>query len=296
VWLELVAFVLQGRALSMVMIGYTVITLLGMAQYGRDTWRRHAETFSVWFALVGRLAPYALADEPETGRVIRRPFTRGLVTGRWTLATVVLVSLGTGSIIFDGLSQTQQFFDLFSRPALPLATLIIGVFLGGLTALVILVSRRTGLAAVGAGLLPVAMGYLVAHYLSYLLADGQRIVVAVSDPLQQGCDLFGAAFFAPCLTWIPTSAFWSIQVGAVIVGHIVGAWAGHAVAARERGTDHGRGRVARAEQRRTELRAQLPLAILMVGLTALTLWSLGQRLVFETEPERQMPAVVDPGP
>jgi hypothetical protein len=30
----------------------------------------------------------------------------------------------------------------------------------------------------------------------------------------------------------------------------------------------------------------------MVGLTALTLWSLGQRLVFETEPERPLPAVV----
>lgn len=89
-WLELVAFVLQGRVLSMVMIGYTVITLLGMARYGRDTWRTHAETFSVWIALVGRLAPYALADQPETGRVIRRPFARGLVTGRWTLATLII--------------------------------------------------------------------------------------------------------------------------------------------------------------------------------------------------------------
>jgi hypothetical protein len=147
---------------------------------------------------------------------------------------------------------------------------------------------------VGAGLLPVALGYLVAHYLSYLLADGQRIVVAISDPLQQGWDLFGTAFYEPSIMWIPTSAFWSIQVGAVIVGHIVGAWAGHAVAARERGTAHGRGRAARAEQRRADLRAQLPLAILMVGLTALTLWSLGQRLVFEPEPERPMPAVAVP--
>ncbi len=292
VWLELVAYVLQGRSLSMVLIGYTVITLLGMAQYGRDTWRTHAETFSVWFALVGRLAPYALAGPPESGKVIRRPFARGLVTGRWTLAAVVLVSLGTGSIIYDGLSQTQQFFDLFSRPTVPVATVILAAWLGGLTALIVWVSRRTGLAAVGAGLLPVAMGYLVAHYLSLLLADGQRIVVAISDPLQQGWDLFGTAFFEPSLTWIPTSAFWSIQVGAVIVGHIVGAWAGHAVAARERGTDHGRGRAARAEQRRADLRAQLPLAVLMVGLTALTLWSLGQRLVFEPEAERPVPAVV----
>jgi hypothetical protein len=290
-WLELVALVLQGRGLSLVMIGYTVITLLGMAQFGRDTWRANAEAFGVWFAIVGRIAPYALEGTPEAGRVIRRPFARGLVTNRWSVATVVMVAFGTGAIIFDGLSQTQQFFDLFSRPSMPIATILLALFLGGLAGLVLLVSRSAGLAAVGAGLVPVAMGYLVAHYLSYLLADGQRIVVAVSDPLQQGWDLFGTAFYEPSLDWIPTSALWSIQVGAVIVGHIVGAWAGHAVAARERGSAHGRGRASRQEMRRANIRAQLPLALLMVGLTALTLWSLGQRLVFETAPERTVPAI-----
>jgi len=292
VWLELVAMVLQGRSLALVLIGYTVITLLGMAQYGRDTWRSHGETFSVWLGIVGRLAPFALDGTPDEGRVIRRPFARGLLTARWSVASVVTVAVGTGSIIFDGLSQTQTFYDLFSRPDVPFATVLLALFLGGLAALVLLVARSTGLAAVGAGLLPVAMGYLVAHYLSYLLADGQRIVVAISDPLQQGWDLFGTAFYEPDLTFIPAGAFWGVQVGAVIVGHIVGAWAGHAVAARERGDDHGRGRASRAERRRAEVRAQLPLAILMVALTALTLWSLGQALVFTSEPEHQMPAVL----
>lgn len=292
VWLELVALVLQGRGLSMIMIGYTVITLLGMAQFGRDTWRTHGETFGVWFGIVGRMAPFALDGPPERGTVIRRPYARGLLTSPWTIPSVVLVALGTGSIIFDGLSQTQAFFDLFARPGVPIATILLALFLGGLAALVLLVARSTGLAAVGAGLLPVALGYLVAHYLTYLLADGQRIIVAISDPLQQGWDLFGTAFFEPDLTFVPTSAFWSIQVGAVIVGHIVGAWAGHAVVSRDRGPDVGRGRAARARQRRDDIRAQLPLAILMVGLTALTLWSLGQALVFTTETEHQMSAIL----
>lgn len=298
IWLELVALVLQGRGLSLVLVGYTVVTLLGMAQFGRDTWRANAEVFGVWFGIVGRLAPYALDGSPEAGRVIRRHFAQGLVNARWTTAAVVMVALGTGSIIYDGLSQTQLFFDLFSRPSLPVATLLLALFLGGLAGLVLLVARWTGLAAVGAGVLPVALGYLVAHYLSFLLADGQRIIVAVSDPFQQGWDLFGTAFFEPSLDWIPPSALWSIQVGAVVVGHIVGAWAGHAVAVRERGIDHGRGRAARAQQRRADLRAQLPLAVLMVALTSITLWSLGQNLVFESEPERQVPAILRgvPGP
>lgn len=294
IWLELVAVVLQGRGLSIVLIGYTVITLLGMAQFGRDAWRTNAEAFSVWFAIVGRIAPYALDGPVESGRVIRRPFARGLLTARWTVASVVMVALGTGSIIYDGLSQTQTFFDLFSRPALPLATVLLALFLGALAGIVLLVARWTGIAAVGAGLLPVALGYLIAHYLSFLVADGQRIIVAFSDPLQQGWDLFGTAFFEPSLDWIPASAFWGIQVGAVVVGHVVGAWAGHAVAARQRGTDHGRGRAARAELRRANLRAQLPLMVLMVALTSVTLWSLGQNLVFTTESDHQVPAVVRP--
>jgi hypothetical protein len=292
IWLELVAVVLQGRALSLTLIGYTVITLLGMAQYGRDTWRANAETFSVWFGIIGRMAPFALERSPESGRVIRRPYARGLLTSRWTMASVVIVALGTGSIIYDGLSQTEVFFNVFGVPGIPMGTLLLALFLGGLTGLVLLVARSVGLAATGAGLLPVALGYLVAHYLSYLLVDGQRILVALSDPFQQGWDLFGTAFYEASVDWIPPSALWSIQVGAVIVGHIVGAWAGHAVAARTRGTDHGRGRAARAERRRSHVRSQLPLAVLMVGLTSLTLWSLGQRLVFASAPERQLPGVV----
>lgn len=294
IWLELVAVVLQGRGLSMVLIGYTIITLLGMAQFGKDAWRTHAETFSVWFGIIGRLAPYALDGSPATGRVIGRPFAQGLLNARWTTAAVVMVALGTGSIIYDGLSQTQLFFDLFSRPALPIATILLFVFLGGLAALMLLVARSTGLAAVGAGVLPVAIGYLIAHYLSFLLADGQRIIVAISDPFQQGWDLFGTAFYEPSLDWIPPSALWSIQVGAVVVGHIVGAWAGHAVAARERGADRGRGRATRAQVRRAELRAQAPLAVLMVALTGITLWSLGQNLVFTTEEERPPAGIVLP--
>ena len=41
-----------------------------MAQYGRDTWRSHGETFSVWFATLGRLAPLAL--DGRAGREAHR--------------------------------------------------------------------------------------------------------------------------------------------------------------------------------------------------------------------------------
>ena len=58
VWLELVGNTGGPRSLFIVLIGYTAFTLAMMAQFGRDAWRRDGETFSVWFRLLGRLAPF----------------------------------------------------------------------------------------------------------------------------------------------------------------------------------------------------------------------------------------------
>ena len=115
---------------------------------------------------------------------------------------MVIVAIGVASILFDGLSQTQIWFDVFGFPALPIATLELLVFLGIVIGIAVLVARAVGLAAVGAGLLPIAIGYLVAHYLTYLLGDGQLIVVALSDPFQLGWDLLGTAFTTEP-PWIP---------------------------------------------------------------------------------------------
>lgn len=271
VWLELVARIEGGRSLGIFLIGYTVINVGAMAYFGRAAWRANGETFSVWFGVLGRLAPFGLEGEPDEGRVIRRRYASGLMSSPWTMAELTLVALGTGSIIFDGLSQTQAYFDLFVKNGLFGSTEIRDsvtavVFLVGLIAIVALVARRLGVAALGAGLLPVAVGYLVAHYLVYLLVDGQRIIAALNDPLLRGANLLplDLAFWEPTL-FMPTAVLWSIQLAAVVGGHILGAWAGHAQMAGRPGG--------------TTLVAQLPLAALMVALTTITLWSLGQAVL-----------------
>jgi hypothetical protein len=270
VWLELVADVGEGRPLGFVLIGYTLVTLLGMLQYGRDAWRTNAEVFWVWLGVLGRLAPFTLDGHPDEGRVRRRPFAGGLLSERWSVALLALVAVGTGAIIYDGLSQTQAFFDVFRFPGLPLGTILMLAFLAALAGLVVWVGRRVGLAAMGAGLVPVALGYLVAHYLSLVLIDGQRIAVAVSDPLQQGWDLLGTAFWHPREDVLPVTLMWTLQVGAVVVGHVLGAWAGHAA--------------IRSAGPAASTNAARVLALFMIFLTSLTLWSLGQNLVFEAAP------------
>lgn len=266
VWLELV---FRGGGLGAMLVGYTALTLLAMAQFGRDTWRAQGETFSVWFDTLNRLAPFGPPDPSDERSVLRRPFGSGLLEPGWTRAHVVLVAIGVASILYDGLSQTQVWFDLFGLPSLPFATLELLGFLGLVIGLALAVGWIVGLAAVGAGLVPIAIGYLVAHYLTFLVGDGQRIVVAISDPLQLGWDLFGTAFYEPSTDWIPPAALWTVMLAAVVGGHIVGAWSGHVVAVRD------------APSRTSVRLRQLPLAALMVGLTATTLWSLGQAVVKE---------------
>ncbi len=274
VWLELVASGAGSRTLALVVAGYTVFTLAMMAQYGRRTWSEHGEVFSVWFALLGRLASWAPVPDGALGVIGRRSFGSGLMTGDWTRADVVMIGLGTGSILFDGLSQTQIWVDTFGLPAALPQTLILAAFLGLIVGAALLVAQLVGVAATGAGLLPIAIGYLAAHYFTYLLIEGQRIVVAISDPLQRGSDYFGTATFEPTGTWLPPVLVWGLQFAAVVGGHMIGAWAGHVVAVREAGRN---GSITRRDVRLH----QVPLAIVMVGLTTLTLWSLGQALFIE---------------
>jgi hypothetical protein len=286
IWLELVVGGGDSRTLFLVLLGYTAFSLLMMAQFGRDAWRSSGETFSVWFGLLGRVAPLALDGD---GRLRRRGLGAGLLEPGWSVEDAVMVALGTGSILFDGLSQTQIWFDLLGRPATFGQTLLLAGFLAIIVAAAMLVVRAVGIAATGAALLPIAVGYLLAHYLTYLLIDGQRIVIALADPFQQGWALLPTAFHEPTGAWLPPGLVWTVQLASVVGGHMLGAWGGHVVAAREshapdRGADPaGRRSAARprpgaARRRDTRLR-EIPLAIVMVGLTTLTLWSLGQSIV-----------------
>jgi hypothetical protein len=267
VWLELVIFA-GASTLFIVLVGYTALTLAMMAQFGRDAWRSNGETFTVWFRLLGRLAHWRLVD--EDGRIASRSFGSGLLEPGWSLADVTLVAFGVSSIIFDGLSQTEAFFSLFGAPGIIERTALLLGFMVIVVLLALGVSRTVGLGAIGAGLLPIAVGYLIAHYLTYLLIDGQRILIAISDPLQRGANLFGTAFHTPSGDWLPPGLVWTIQLAAVVGGHMLGAWGGHVVAAADAPAD-----ISPAALRRR----QVPLAVVMIGLTTLTLWSLGQAIV-----------------
>ena len=285
-WLELVLDA-GPSMLFIILVGYTVLSLAMMAQFGRDEWRSQGDVFTVWFRLLGKLAAYRLVD--EEGRVARRPFASGLLEPGFGMADVVIVAIGVGSILYDGLSQTQVWFELFGIPGLLSATGLLLAFLGIIVAAAVVVTRTVGIGATAAGLIPIAAGYLFAHYLTYALIDGQRIVIALSDPFQRGWDLIGFAFHEPSGAWLPPGLVWTLQLATVVGGHMLGAWGGHVVASLE----------APAGLTPAQVRnRQIPLAIVMVALTTLTLWSLGQAIVVTppAEGQRDVPSrAVDGG-
>lgn len=299
-WFELVVPQTRaGRPLGLVVIAYTAVTLLLMSQLGRNAWRARGETFSVWFGTLNRLAAIGPDPDAPDERVVIRPFASGLDAADWSVDRTVLVAVATASVIYDGLSQTQAFAGWFGTPGIAGATVLLGLFVGALALAAALVAGLVGPRSLGAGLVPIATGYLIAHYLTFLLFTSPRILNVVSDPLASGGNLLGVEPFEPSADWLPPAVAWAIQLIAIVGGHVLGAIEGHRAAVHEAAAPEAAPRTAgRAQSTGSRIRdarlRQVPLAVLMVGLTSLTLWSLGQVVVVHEEEPSATSGIVGP--
>ena len=270
------------RTLAIAIALYSYWALAGMAVFGRDAWTRHGEGFAVAFGLLARMAPFAARN----GSVVARwPFA-GLAGDDRVRGTLAFVGVLLGSTAFDGFNRTSTWSDLLtdlrrelassSQRVVDLATTFLNV--GGLTLLILLILAAY-LAAVAAAqaigrvdrslvpdfvlpLVPIAAAYLVAHYFTLFIREGQFIIALVSDPFGRGWDLFGTADYAPNLAPVSPETVWYVQVAALVVGHV----AGLAIA-------HDRAVVVFEGRRRT-LEAQLPMLGLMVLYTLGGMWLL----------------------
>ena len=111
-------------------------------------------------------------------------------------------------------------------------------------------------------LIPIAAGYLVAHYFSLLAYNGQDIWRLMSDPLGDGSDLFGGAGSRIDYSVVSATAIWYLQVGALVFGHVAALVLGHDRA------------LALYEDAKAGTRSQIVMLILMVCFTCLGLYLL----------------------
>jgi hypothetical protein len=233
-----------------------------------------------------------------------RPFGVGLLrTSDITPSMVVFVLLMLATVTFDGFTATPLWATVENAlyNALPgsgaTRLAVIGtVGLASFAVAFVLVYRFFARwMAVAAGgelaaattarlfvlsLVPIAIAYHLAHYFTYLLIQGQLIIRLGSDPFGFGWNLLGTAHYRPDIGVVGARFAWYLAVIAIVLGHVTAVAVAHTVALREYAT------------RRAALRSQLPMLVLMVGYTMVSLWIIAQPIVEASRQAAAAPASV----
>jgi hypothetical protein len=256
VWLELVpAHHTDPPVVGAFLLGYAVLVTGAAAVYGEGFFAL-GDPFEVYSTLVGALAP-ARGNPPRAlARITPAP---GLVA---------VLAVWWGSTVFDGLSTAALFA-------------LIAVVAAGYR-----LATGAAASALVTTLVPIAVGYTVAHYASLLITEGPRAVVQLVHPGTEGPSV---GLPVPVVIAV-------IQVAAVLTGHVLGVVAAHdrVLALAEsptradgipdsRGTADSRGAAAGPDSRGTAASAvvdqrrvaeQLPLVLLMIVYTMIGLYLL----------------------
>jgi hypothetical protein len=233
-WLELVDVHRDDpRRLGLLALIYALVQLLGMGAFGIEAWSTRGDGFGAAFSLYGRIAPVTTRD--------RRVFTRRPLNGLARLtdppvATAALVCTLIGATGFDGFSNSA----LWGETGVKLIQNLIdsGWSFSASTelvrgaGLVLAVLLTYGLYRLGAGsaksaqayapsLVPIALGYLLAHYFSLLVTQIQGVPLLVAHPLGPSV--------APHLDpkALSTATIWYVQFAALLAGHVAGLVVAH---------------------------------------------------------------------
>lgn len=263
--------------------GYWYATLLGVVLFG-PRWLIRAEALTILMrsyasvSMLGRKGQHLAAGLPGW-KIMARPRTS------LGLALFMLILLATGS--FDGLNETFWWLgklglnplEFPGRSAVVTPT-ILGLIAANIALIVVfgtsiwlgLVVARSNMGLTLAfclfapSILPIALGYHVAHYLTSFMVDGQYALKAASDPLTTGADLLGLGQFYVTTGFFNTPGtvrtIWLTQAGAVVAGHVIAILLAHGLALKAFG-DH-----------RRAVLSQAPLAAFMVLYTFFGLWLL----------------------
>jgi hypothetical protein len=226
------------RALAVFLLAYLAAALALGVRYGVE-WLRTGEGFGALSAAVANLSP------------------RG--TTRRVDAVAALMVVWVGGTLFDGLTSTPFWVDVLGTSRGWARTGLNSVGLVWMTAVaagaLLLAFRATErltaadrsdtasgadlVRGLGVALVPLALGWFVAHDLTLLLFEGQNFIALLSDPFGKGWDLFSTInrtidYDIVQATWVR----W-VQVVALSLGHIAAVVIAHDVAIRLVGRRRG---------------------------------------------------------
>ncbi|HXG27316.1 MAG TPA: hypothetical protein VNJ47_00515 [Nevskiales bacterium] len=290
-------------SLAVMLSVYTAINLAGAGLFGAREWFRYCEFLAVFFRLIATLAPVDYVppgQDGQGGRLRLRAPCSGALAPAERMSLVLFLLFMLSSTAFDGLRETVLWKKLFwldlyqavlrdyvgANPlaAFPAMRSLFLYWQSAWLALTPFLYAAVYLAFVGLTrwlvaapytlrelalrfappLLPIALVYNITHYYTLIQTQGVKIVSLASDPLGRGWDLFGTADWLQYRI-IPDAGFvWHVQVGLIVLGHVVSVSLAHRVALDLYAT------------RRQALLSQLPMLALMVLFTVAGLWVLSQ--------------------
>ena len=280
VWMELVyPNAQQLGPLRLWFAIYVAVMLVGGGLFGTRFYER-ADPFEVYSTLVGHLSFWGREpDEPgqpeDRGRLMVRTPMANLARISPSPGMVAAMAVLFGSTAYDSFSDSNvwiQFIQTTEQPPLLLNNLLLlafcataGLLFAGATAATGVdagTRRRTLPRLFAHSMVPIIVGYMTAHYLSYLVEEGQRTLILMSDPLSQGDDFFflGGRDVNFWISENPTFLA-VVKVLAVVLGHVLGVIAAH-------------DRALQLLPERHQLNGQLPLLVVMVGFTVSGLYLL----------------------
>ena len=277
VWLELVY---PGSTdlgpVRLWVAAYLGIMLIGSAVWG-TTFLARADPFEVYSSLVAKLSVWGRRDPFETvagrppqgkGQLVLRSPLANLDTVVPRPGLVAVVGVLFGSTAFDSFRESTVWLKLvqsWSTSRVLPDTLALVAFSAGVALVLTVATMATGTtsrtprralpALFAHSVVPIVVGYVVAHYLTYLVEYGQQTLIQLSDPFSRGDDYLGTADLQVGY-WLSTHpTFLAVtKVLAVALGHVVGVVAAH-------------DRAIKLLPRRHQLTGQLPLLVAMVGFT-----------------------------
>ena len=254
--------------LAIAALVYTLFLMVAMAYAGRETGLAVFDAFTPYNRMISSLSPLG---RREDGRLVWRGWLRALtVLPEWR-GLAILVCLAIGTVTYDGASGTTWFRSAFGEMAASRlgATLLL---LGSVTMIGVAYWVASWAAArmVGDGwtarrvairfahtLVPIALAYAVAHYLTLIVFEGQQLIAAISDPFALGWDLFGTAGRKVDFFLTASEPIWYVQLAVIVTGHVTGVVLAHERALGDFGSD--------------AVRSQYAMLLLMVALTTLGL-------------------------
>ncbi len=264
VWLELVyPYSTELGPVRLWVAAYVALMLVGGALFG-NTFYERADPFEVYSTLVARLSVWGRRD----GQLLLRSPLGNLDATPARAGLLGVVAVLFGSTAFDSFKDSTRWVRFiqggdvseYLLNNLALLAFCVGVglvFAAGtmLTGLGDDLHRRELPNLFAHSVVPIVVGYVVAHYLSYFVEVGQLTLIQLSDPLSNGSNLLGTGNWEVnyWLSYHPTLLA-NVKVIAVVAGHVLGVVAAH-------------DRAVRILPKRHQLTGQLPLLFAMVAFT-----------------------------